>query len=47
MAGTLSDAPTFLRQSDIKKPGSVIMLSFFLEVHHLVNKFDEQFPYQK
>ena len=37
-ADLLSDAPIFSRKSDIKKPRSAMMLSFFPNVLHLVSK---------
>ena len=47
LAQVIPNAPTFSRQSHIKKARSVIMLSFFPKVYHLVNKFGEQFLYQQ
>ena len=44
---TMSFIEEFPRQSDIKIVWSVITLSFLPKVYHLVNKFGDQFPYQK
>ena len=47
LAQVMPNAPAFSRQSDTKIVWSVITLSFLPKVYHLVNKFGDQFPYQK